>query len=86
MHAGIELEVVSVLVRRCRLADPWRLIEKLHVLADYLRAQQFLGDLQDVVDAGEDAFDDSAEGVLLGGAVNFVSAMAAAECDPGFGA
>jgi hypothetical protein len=49
------------------------------------QTEQFLGDLQDVVDAGEDVFDDSAEAVLLGGAVNFVSAMAAAECDPGFG-
>lgn len=47
--------------------------------------EQFLVDLQEVVDAGEEAFDDDANSVLLGGAVDFVAAMAATPCDPDLG-
>jgi hypothetical protein len=44
-------------------------------------AEQFLIDLQAVVDAGVDAFDDAANTTLLGGAVDLVSALAEVECD-----
>jgi Zn-dependent M28 family amino/carboxypeptidase len=44
-------------------------------------AEQFLVDLQAVVDAGPEAFDDAANAVLLGGAVEVVSALAEVDCD-----
>ncbi len=44
-------------------------------------AEQFLVDLQGVVDAGADAFDADANGILLLGAVQFVSALAEVDCD-----
>lgn len=45
-------------------------------------AEQYLVDLQSVVDAGAEAFDDDANGILLGGAVQLVTALSEVECDP----
>lgn len=45
-------------------------------------ARQFLVDLQAVVDAGPDEFDDFANDVLLRGAVDLVFAFAGGPCDP----
>jgi hypothetical protein len=42
--------------------------------------EQYLVDLQAMVDAGEEAFDDDAVSTLLGGAVEVVEALAAGEC------
>jgi hypothetical protein len=42
---------------------------------------QYLIDLQAIVDAGPAAFDDVADGILLGGAVVLVSALEELECD-----
>ena len=44
-------------------------------------AEQFLIDLQAMVDAGEQAFDDAAVSTLLGGSVDFVEALSSGECD-----
>jgi hypothetical protein len=43
--------------------------------------EQYLVDLQAIVDAGVEAFDDGATGTLLGGAVELVSALAEVDCD-----
>jgi Zn-dependent M28 family amino/carboxypeptidase len=43
--------------------------------------EQYLTDLQRIVDEGEAAFDDADVGPLLGGAATLVSALAATECD-----
>ncbi|MFK8048337.1 MAG: M28 family metallopeptidase [Halioglobus sp.] len=45
-------------------------------------SEQFLIDLQDIVDAGEAAFDNAAVGTLLGGAGALVSTLRAQDCDP----
>lgn len=45
-------------------------------------SEQFLIDLQGIVDAGEGAFDNAAIGTLLGGAGALVSTLSAQECDP----
>jgi len=44
-------------------------------------AEQFLIDLQSMVDAGEQAFDDAAVSTLLGGSVDVVEALSSGECD-----
>lgn len=44
-------------------------------------AEQFFTDLEAIVEAGEDAFDDEASSTLLGGSVSFVTALATGECD-----
>lgn len=44
-------------------------------------SRQFLEDLQAIVDAGPDAFDDAAVGTLLEGSVGIVSALSTGECD-----
>ena len=44
-------------------------------------AEQYLSDLEAIVDAGPDAFDGAANGILLVGAVGLVSALAAGSCD-----
>jgi hypothetical protein len=41
---------------------------------------RFLVDLQAIVDAGPDAYDDAATGVVLGGAATLVNALAESEC------
>jgi hypothetical protein len=43
--------------------------------------EQFLADLEAMVDAGPDAFDDAAVGTLLGGSAALVEALASGECD-----
>jgi hypothetical protein len=43
--------------------------------------QQFLANLQAMVDAGPDAFDDTAVATLLGGSSGLVSALASGPCD-----
>ena len=43
-------------------------------------AAQFLVDLRAIVDAGPDAYDDAAAGVVLGGAAVLVDALAATDC------
>ncbi|MFT4520823.1 MAG: hypothetical protein ACI9JM_003231 [Halioglobus sp.] len=45
-------------------------------------AEQFLIDLQAIVDAGPDAFDAAAIGTVLGGASFFVATLRMLECDP----
>ena len=49
--------------------------------ADEAASQQFLADINEVVDAGEAAFDDDSVSILLGGSVSLVSALATGECD-----
>ena len=49
--------------------------------ADRAAAEQFVVDLQAVVDAGPAAFDDTAVGVLLSGSITLVSAWENGECD-----
>ena len=44
-------------------------------------SNQFLADLQAIVDAGPAAFGDESVGVLLGGSVGFVEALTDGECD-----
>ncbi len=44
-------------------------------------AEQYIVDLGAVVDAGPEAFDDEAIGVVLGGAVTFVDALTRGTCD-----
>jgi hypothetical protein len=44
-------------------------------------AEQFLTDLQAMVDAGPEAFDDAAVSTLLGGSVDVVEALSTGECD-----
>jgi hypothetical protein len=44
-------------------------------------SEQYLIDLQAIVDAGPAAFDDAANGTVLGGAVVLVSALAELDCD-----
>ncbi len=44
-------------------------------------SRQFLEDLQAIVDAGPDAFDDDAVGTLLSGSAGIVSALSTGECD-----
>jgi hypothetical protein len=44
--------------------------------------QQLLADLQAMVDAGPEAFDDAAVGTLLGGSAGLVEALASSECAP----
>jgi hypothetical protein len=45
-------------------------------------SEQYLIDLQGVVDAGPDAFGNAANAILLGGAAQFVTALRDIECDP----
>ena len=49
--------------------------------ADEAAAKQFLVDLTSIVDAGPDAFDETAIGTLLSGAASIVEALASGECD-----
>lgn len=49
---------------------------------EQLNSEQFLSDLQAIVGAGPDAFDNAAVSILVGGAAALVSAMAAVDCDP----
>jgi hypothetical protein len=42
--------------------------------------EQYLSDLEAMVDAGEAAFDDAAVSTLLGGAVEVVDALSNGEC------
>ncbi len=44
-------------------------------------AEQFLIDLNTMVDAGEAAFDDAAVSTLLGGSVEVVEALSTGTCD-----
>jgi hypothetical protein len=44
-------------------------------------ADQFLGDLEAMVEMGPEAFDDDALGTLLGGSAEVVSLLAASDCD-----
>ena len=44
-------------------------------------AEQFLADLNTMVDAGPDAFDDDAVSTLLGGSVDIVESLSTGECD-----
>jgi hypothetical protein len=44
-------------------------------------SEQYLIDLQAIVDAGPDEFDDVANGIMLGGAVVLVGAFGEIECD-----
>jgi hypothetical protein len=44
-------------------------------------AEQFLVDLEAMVDAGEQAFDDAAVSTLLGGSAGVVEALGSGECD-----
>lgn len=48
---------------------------------DQATAEQFLADLETIVDAGPEAFDDDAVGVLLQGSVALVRALSTGECD-----
>jgi Zn-dependent M28 family amino/carboxypeptidase len=48
---------------------------------DQAALDQYVADLQTMVDEGESAFDDADIGPLLSGAANLVSALAATECD-----
>ena len=48
---------------------------------DKATLDQYVADLQSMVDAGEAAFDDADIGPLLSGAANLVAALAGAECD-----
>ncbi len=48
---------------------------------DKATLDQYVADLQRMVDEGEAAFDDADIGPLLSGAANLVSALAGAECD-----
>jgi hypothetical protein len=43
--------------------------------------EQFLADLEAMVDAGPEAFDDEAVGTLLGGSAALVDALTTGECD-----
>ena len=56
--------------------------EDLGLLPGYETAgDQFLADLEAMVAAGPDAFDDQAVGTLLNGSVGLVEALASSECD-----
>jgi hypothetical protein len=56
--------------------------EDLDLLPDYAaRGEQFLADLEAIVDAGPDAFDDQAVGTLLAGSASLVDALANGPCD-----
>ena len=56
--------------------------EDLDLLPGYETAgDQFLADLEAMVAAGPDAFDDQAVGTLLNGSVGLVEALASSECD-----
>ena len=56
--------------------------EDLDLLPDYAaRGEQFLADLEVIVDAGPDAFDDQAVGTLLAGSASLVDALANGPCD-----
>ncbi len=50
------------------------------LLADPAAAAAYLADMQAIVAAGPDAFDDAAIGTMLGGAVSFVSALNSGVC------
>jgi hypothetical protein len=45
-------------------------------------SEQYIVDLQQIVDAGPEAFNDESVGILLGGAVTFVFALTQAQCQP----
>ena len=44
-------------------------------------SEQYVADLQAIVDAGPEAFDDAAIGTVLAGAAAFVDALTQGECD-----
>jgi hypothetical protein len=52
---------------------------------DEAAARRYLADLQAIVDAGPDAFDDTKMGILLSGAVTMVQAWASGPCEPFLG-
>ena len=45
-------------------------------------SEQFLLDLQNIVDLGADVFDSTAAAIVLGGAANLVATLSSVECDP----
>jgi hypothetical protein len=49
--------------------------------ADRTAAEQFIVDLNTIVDGGPEAFDDAAVGVLLAGSITLVNAWESGECD-----
>ena len=49
--------------------------------ASQATAEQFLADLNTMVDAGPEAFDDDAVSTLLGGSVDIVESLSTGECD-----